>query len=108
MLFLFRVEDVAGRFLHVSGMAYAFDAKRPKGSRIVEATVAGRPLDEAKRYKVATNEYIAGGGDGYAVLKEAKTLIGAAGGALMASVVMDHIAALGEIAPAVEGRITVE
>ncbi len=103
-----RVEDIAGRFPHVSGMAYAFDPKRPKGSRVVEATVAGQPVEGAKRYKVATNEYIAGGGDGYAVLKEAKTIIGAAGGALMATVVMDHIAAQGTISPALEGRITVK
>ncbi len=100
-----RVEDVAGRFPQVSGMSYVFDPKAAAGSRIIEAKVGGQPIDKAKRYTVATNDYIAGGGDGYAVLKGGKAIIDASGGTLMASMVMDYIAAKGTIAPKVEGRI---
>ncbi len=100
-----RVEDVAGRFPQVSGMTYVFDPKAAAGSRIIEAKVGGQPIEKAKRYTVATNDYIAGGGDGYAVLKGGKAIIDASGGTLMASMVMDYIAAKGSIAPKVEGRI---
>lgn len=102
---LSQVEDLAGRFPHVSGMKLEFDARRPKGDRITGLTIAGKPLDPAARYKLATNEYIAGGGDGYASLKKGKSLIDASAATLMATVVMDYIAAKGTVAPAVEGRI---
>jgi 2',3'-cyclic-nucleotide 2'-phosphodiesterase (5'-nucleotidase family) len=101
-----RVEDKAGRFPHVSGMRFVYDPKKPKGSRVVEAMVGGQPLDPGKRYRVATNEYIAGGGDGYAALTKGKALIDASAATLMATMVMDYIAAEGTIAPKVEGRIT--
>lgn len=102
---LSQVEDLAGRFPQVSGMKLEFDARRPKGDRIVNISIAGKPLDPMARYKLATNEYIAGGGDGYATLKKAKPIIDASAARLMANVVMDYIAARGTVAPAVEGRI---
>jgi 5'-nucleotidase / UDP-sugar diphosphatase len=99
------VEDTAGRFPQVSGMTYRYDASKPAGSRIVAVEVGGRPLEMGKIYKLATNDYIFGGGDGYAALARGKPLIDAAGGTLMASTVMDYIAQQGEVAPKVEGRI---
>ena len=42
------------------------------------------------------------------MLKEGKSIIDAAGGTLMATVVMNYIAAKGTIAPKAEGRITVK
>ncbi|NKB56918.1 MAG: bifunctional metallophosphatase/5'-nucleotidase [Alphaproteobacteria bacterium] len=101
-----RVEDEVGRFPQISGMRFRFDATKPAGNRIVEVNIGGKPLNPNKRYKVATNEYIANGGDGYAVLKDAKTLIDAAGGVLMATTVMDYITAKNKIAPKIEGRVT--
>ncbi len=99
------VEDVAGRFPQVSGLRFAFDPKRPKGSRVLEVSVGGKPLDPTATYKLATNEYMMAGGDGYAALKKARPIIDASGGALMANVVMDYIAAKGTVSPTVEGRI---
>ena len=49
---------------------------------------------------------MARGGDGYGVFRSAKVLIDA--GTLMATQVIDHIAAAGTIAPKIEGRITRE
>jgi 2',3'-cyclic-nucleotide 2'-phosphodiesterase (5'-nucleotidase family) len=100
------VEEGAGRFPQVSGLAFTFDPAKPAGSRIVEVTVGGEPLDLATSYIVATNDYVYGGGDGYEMLARGTALIDPSGGTLMATVVMDQIAAAGEIAPAVEGRIT--
>jgi 5'-nucleotidase/UDP-sugar diphosphatase len=101
-----QVEDTAGRFPQVSGMSYRYDASKPAGSRIVEVEVGGAPLEMGKIYKLATNDYVFGGGDGYAALTRGKPIIDAAGGTLMASMVMDYIAEQGEVAPQVEGRIT--
>jgi 2',3'-cyclic-nucleotide 2'-phosphodiesterase (5'-nucleotidase family) len=99
------VEDVAGRFPQVSGLRFLFDARRPRGSRVLQVTVGGRPLDRTATYRLATNEYMMGGGDGYASLRKGRPVIDASGGALMAQVVMDYIAAKGTVSPAVEGRI---
>ena len=64
-----QVEEGAGRFPQVAGMAFTWDPDAAPGSRIVEVMVADGgamvPLDEAKVYKVVTNNYVRGGGDGY-------------------------------------------
>ena len=96
---------VAQRVAKHEAMTFTYDPKAIKGSRGVSITVGGRPLDDGKRYSVATNDYIANGGDGYAALKQAKTLIDASAGTLMATQVMEHITKLGTVAPEVEGRI---
>ena len=67
--------------------------------------MGGTPLDPAKLYTVATNDYMAGGGDGYATLGNGRQLIDASGATLMATMVMDYVEAMGEVAPAVDGRI---
>ena len=100
-----QVEDGAGRFPQISGMNFVFDPKAEKGKRIVEVKVGGQPLDPAKLYRVATNDYMAGGGDGYASLKNGKVLIDASGATLMATTVMDYIQRLGTVSPVAEGRI---
>jgi 2',3'-cyclic-nucleotide 2'-phosphodiesterase (5'-nucleotidase family) len=87
-------------------MTYSFDPAKPPGSRILSVQVGGRPLEKERRYKVATNEYIYGGGDGYAALARGKALIGASGGPLLTSMVIDYIARQGQIAPRLEARIT--
>jgi 2',3'-cyclic-nucleotide 2'-phosphodiesterase (5'-nucleotidase family) len=99
------VEDVAGRFPHVSGMTFVFDARRPRGSRVLEVKIGGKPLDPGAIYRLATNEYMMAGGDGYAALTKGKPVLDASGGPLMANVVMDYIAARGSVSPVVEGRI---
>jgi 2',3'-cyclic-nucleotide 2'-phosphodiesterase (5'-nucleotidase family) len=101
-----QVEDKAGRFPHVSGMSATYDPSKPAGSRIVGVEVGGAPLEMGRMYKLATNDYVQGGGDGYEALSRGKPLIDASGATLMASMVMDYIAKKGEVAPAVEGRIT--
>ncbi len=100
-----RVEEKQGRFSQVSGMTLVYDPKAPVGKRVVEIKIGGQPLDVDKTYKVATNDYMATGGDGFEVLKRGKPLIDAEAAKLMASQVMDYIAARGTVAPTVEGRI---
>ncbi|MEM7300564.1 MAG: 5'-nucleotidase C-terminal domain-containing protein [Pseudomonadota bacterium] len=100
-----QVENSAGRFPHVSGMTYAYDASKPAGSRITEIMIGGKPIDEGATYKLATNDYMAGGGDGYSVLRKGKVLLNKFDGKLMANDVMAYIRAAGTVEAKVEGRI---
>jgi 2',3'-cyclic-nucleotide 2'-phosphodiesterase (5'-nucleotidase family) len=99
------IEEEAGRFLQVSGMRYAFDPRRPVGDRVLEVSVGGAPLDPRRTYTVATNDYIANGGDGFSMLPATRRVIDASGGTLMASQVMRYVTTRGSVSPAVEGRI---
>ena len=100
-----KVEDGAGRFSHYSGMTMVYDPSQAVGSRVQSITVAGKPLDKAKMYTLATNDYVANGGDGFKMFKEAKHLINKAAATLMATTVMNYISEKGTIAPELEGRI---
>jgi len=100
-----QVENTKGRFAQVSGLAFTYDAAKPAGSRVKSVSVGGAPLDKAKTYTLATNDFMARGGDGYGVFRSAEVLIDAKSGTLMATQVINHIAAAGTIAPKIEGRI---
>jgi 5'-nucleotidase/UDP-sugar diphosphatase len=68
--------ETNGGFLHVSGMKFTFDSSKPAGERIVKAEVKNEDgtyteLDENQNYVVATNTYIAAGGNGYDVFAKA-------------------------------------
>lgn len=102
------VEDGAGRFPHVSGMTVVADVSKPAGSRIVSVEVGGAPLDPAKTYTVATNDFMARGGDDYVALRNGDYVVGPRDGKLLASVVIDAVAAAGTVSPAVEGRVRLE
>ncbi|MGE5653029.1 MAG: bifunctional metallophosphatase/5'-nucleotidase [Bacillota bacterium] len=56
---------LVGAFPHVSGMTYTIDTTRPAGNHIVSAMVKGQPLAMDREYLVATNDFMAIGGDGY-------------------------------------------
>lgn len=99
------VEEGAGRFPQVSGMAVVWDMARPAGSRVVSVEIDGRPLDPARTYTLATNDFMARGGDGYGMLAEGRSLIDANAAQFMASQVMDYVDAAGEVAPEPAGRI---
>ncbi|HRF59626.1 MAG TPA: bifunctional metallophosphatase/5'-nucleotidase [Fimbriimonadaceae bacterium] len=65
--------DGSGGLIHLSAnSSYTIDASRPEGSRVVKVTIDGLPLDLKKTYKIVLNSFLAGGGDGHEVLKNAK------------------------------------
>lgn len=99
------VEDGAGRFPHVSNMTFTADLTKPAGARISEVMIGGAAIDPAATYKVATNDYMGNGGDGYSVMKAGEVLIRPADGQLMANDLMVYIRENAPVAPAVEGRI---
>lgn len=99
------VANAAGRFPQVSGLSFTADLMRPVGQRVDNVMIAGKPLDPAATYTLATNDYMAGGGDGYTALEAGTSLLGARDGRLMANDVMAYITAQKTVAPKVEGRI---
>ena len=103
-----QVENTKGRFPHVSGLAFSFDATKPAGSRVTKVTVGRAALDPGKTYTLATNDFLARGGDGYAVLQSGEILIDSKSSTLMAGQLIDHVMAAGTVSPVIEGRITRE
>jgi len=100
-----QVEKGSGRFPQLSGVSIVYDPAAAPGSRIVSVKVGGADLDIGATYKLATNNYILGGGDGYKTLGQGKLLINSANGNLMANDVIDYIVAQGGVTAKVEGRI---
>lgn len=100
-----QIEKGAGRFPQVSGLTYTVDPAAEAGARVSEVMVGGAPLEADKVYTVAVNDYILGGGDGYAALGGGRIVTGTGGGQLVANDVMAYVEKMGTIKPAVEGRI---
>lgn len=105
---LSQIETRGGRFPQISGMTVTADLDQPAGQRVVAITVGDAPLDPAGTYSVATNDFMARGGDGYDAFADSEPLIDAVDATLMASQVIDYVAAKGSVAPEVEGRIVFE
>ncbi len=115
------VEEEEGRFPQISGLTFKYSPSGEKGSRIKEIFVAGQPIHFEKEYIVATNDFLAAGGDGYKVFGEAiKTSkdFSVIGGTMkgekvvyshsdkwLRDGVVEYIKEKGRIAPKVEGRI---
>jgi 2',3'-cyclic-nucleotide 2'-phosphodiesterase/3'-nucleotidase len=60
-------------YLYPSNLTFSFDPKKPPMQRIVKATLSdGNKLDMEKVYKVALNDFIAAGGDGFDNMKAYK------------------------------------
>lgn len=95
--------EAKGGFPHVAGMTFTIDVNRPIGDRVVDIKVNGEALEIEKEYTLATNDFLAAGGDGYTMLIEPPTIR-----VLMAmdEALVDYIRAREVIEPKVEGRIT--
>ncbi len=65
------VENGEGRFPQVSGMTFKYSQSEKQGSRIKEVFVEGAPIRLDQEYLVATNDFLAAGGDGYRAFGEA-------------------------------------
>ncbi len=100
-----KVEEKAGRFPQVSGLTMTYDPKAPAGRRVTSVMVGGKPLDPRATYRVATNDYMLKGGDGYAAFPRAKVIVDASGAVLLATIVMNYVETKKMVSPAVDGRI---
>ena len=87
----------AGRFPQVSGMTIEADPSRPVGSRVLSMTVDGKPLDDSRIYRVATNDYMLRGGDGYGMFRGVTPVLSVTDAPLLSTDVMDYIVRIGTI-----------
>jgi 5'-nucleotidase len=104
------VENGAGRFPQVAGLKYTYSKSAPVGSRVSEVMVgAGEtwaPIDEEATYKIVTNNYNRGGGDGYTTFADGENPYDF--GPPLEQVLAEYVAAQGgEYTPYTDGRITV-
>lgn len=100
-----QVEKGAGRFPQVSGLTFTLDPSAEAGKRVSEVMVGGATLEADKLYTVAVNDYILGGGDGYAALGGGRIVTNNGSGNLVANDVMAYVEKAGKVNVGVEGRI---
>ncbi|KAA3633707.1 MAG: multifunctional 2',3'-cyclic-nucleotide 2'-phosphodiesterase/5'-nucleotidase/3'-nucleotidase [Proteobacteria bacterium] len=101
-------ERGAGRFPQVAGIRYRWNPDNDLGNRIVDIEVRGdrgwMPLEPARTYLVASNDYLRRGGDGYAVFRDRAIDAYDYGDALDA-ILTDYLATKPEYRPFTDDRI---
>jgi 2',3'-cyclic-nucleotide 2'-phosphodiesterase (5'-nucleotidase family) len=102
---LSRLPGPSGRFPQVSGMTVEFELTREPGSRVTAIRVGGGPLDESKAYRLATIDYLARGGDDYAMFTNALRITPDNDAPLMVNEVVEYLRKLGTARTGVEGRM---
>ncbi len=103
------IEDVAGRFPQVAGLRFRLDPSvAPGEGRVSQVEVregnGWAPIRPDRMYGVVTNNFLAGGGDGYAMLAN-QAVDGYDTAIDLAEVLADHLSANAPYAPRIEGRI---
>ncbi len=94
--------DQHTRILQVSGLTVVYDMSRPAGSRVVQAIVQGEKLRPEAQYRVATNDFLAAGGDRFTTFKEGSNLVC---GDTLRDVVSDYLSKHSRVKPEVEDRM---
>lgn len=98
-----------GRFPQVSGMCFTYDISAPVGSRVTGAvrqaadgscTGAAVDLTATATYTVATNDFMANGGDGYPNVYGRSVTRD-----IMDQVLANYVTANSPVAPSIQGRI---
>ncbi|MFG2667842.1 bifunctional metallophosphatase/5'-nucleotidase [Streptomyces sp. NPDC048387] len=98
------------KILQVSkGLTYTLDMTKSGADRVVVGSVKlnGAAIDPAKTYRVVMNEFLAGGGDGFTVLKEHKNKLVGVPDLEAFNALLAKSTAAAPIAPPVTDRITV-
>ena len=95
-----------GQFPQVSGLCVTYDLAKPAGARITslvkqaaDGSCTGAAIADGTSYTLATNDFTAGGGDGYPPVAFSSD------GRLLEEVTRTYIAGLGTISPTIQGRI---
>ncbi|MEV0009737.1 bifunctional metallophosphatase/5'-nucleotidase [Streptomyces sp. NPDC047973] len=103
--------EASPKILQVSkGLTYTLDMTKAGADRVVTSSVRlnGEAIDPAKTYRVAMNEFLSGGGDGFAALGQGTNkLVGASDLDLFNAYLAAHSTADAPLAPPATDRITV-
>ncbi|CAM5444536.1 bifunctional metallophosphatase/5'-nucleotidase [Streptomyces tanashiensis] len=99
------------KILQVSkGLTYTLDMTKTGADRVVDGTIKlnGEAIDPAKTYRVAMNEFLAGGGDGFAALATGTNkLVGASDLDVFNAYLAAHSSAAAPLPVPAADRITV-
>ncbi|MCL5290828.1 MAG: 5'-nucleotidase C-terminal domain-containing protein [Firmicutes bacterium] len=102
-----KVPAQEGRFPQVAGLKFVYDPAQPENSRMISVLVKTangyQPIDRQAKYMVATNSFMAGGGDFYTMFKEAGRVIDM--GNVDYEVFKEYLEKHSPVNPQVEGRI---
>lgn len=74
------------------GLEMKYDSSKPIGQRVVELTLNGKPIEDATVYHIATQSFLADGGDGFTTFTEGKAR-NTAGGYYVSNAVIDYFKA---------------
>ena len=94
------------RLLQVSkGFSYSYDFRRPAGSRVTPGSVAinGVPITMTGTYRVAMNNFLASGGDGFPAFNEGTDQLG---GEIDIDAAVNYFLKNSPIAPGPQNRVT--
>ncbi|MDO4711836.1 MAG: 5'-nucleotidase C-terminal domain-containing protein [Peptostreptococcaceae bacterium] len=92
-----------GAFPHVGGITFTLRVNASVGKRVTDVKIGGQAIDMEKTYKVATNDFMAAGGDGYLMFKpypskaEYNTLM---------DTLLDYVQKVGKVEGKMETKIT--
>ncbi|MBM7056777.1 bifunctional metallophosphatase/5'-nucleotidase [Streptomyces durocortorensis] len=103
--------EASPKILQVSkGLTYTLDLTKSGADRVVADSIKlnGEAIDPARTYRVAMNEFLAGGGDGFPALGQGTNkLVGASDLDLFNAYLAAHSTAAAPLAPPATDRITV-
>ena len=85
------------------GFTYSYDLTRPQGQRILDARLDGAPLRDESVYRVATNSFLASGGDNFTLFRDGAD---PRGGPLDVDALEHYFAAAGTLVPPAADRVT--
>lgn len=74
------------------GLEMKYDSSKPLGQRVVSFMLNGKPVEDATVYHIATNSFLADGGDGFVAFTEGKGR-NTSGGYYVSNAVMDYFKA---------------
>jgi len=97
--------EQSGGFLQVSGISFEFVPDALPGGRVINVKVGDNAISAGRYYLVATNDFLAAGGDGYDTLKNSKLV--ADTGIMLRDVVVDYFLENGDVKEPEAGRIVV-
>jgi 5'-nucleotidase/UDP-sugar diphosphatase len=92
------LEPGSGGFLQVSGIRFEINK-----NAIASLGIGGEPIILDKYYSVATNDFLAAGGDGYETFKNGKNYLNT--GLVFSDILIDYIKSQKEIDKKTDGRI---
>ncbi|MFD7747437.1 bifunctional metallophosphatase/5'-nucleotidase [Streptomyces sp. NPDC059698] len=103
--------EASPKILQVSrGLTYTLDLTKSGAARVVTDSIKlnGEAIDPARTYRVAMNEFLAGGGDGFPALGQGTNkLVGASDLDLFNAYLAAHSTAASPLAPPATDRITI-